>query len=78
MYDVGTKTDIDGRYLVGKVTAHVSRRVARRTVAGSHRIERDLVENVDARNVGAVGVNNYGSSHFTPAGSGRGQRVGVR
>jgi hypothetical protein len=26
-------------------------------------------ENVDARNVGAVGVNNCGSFHFTPAGS---------
>ncbi|MEE3922188.1 hypothetical protein V2I01_39465 [Micromonospora sp. BRA006-A] len=25
--------------------------------------------NVDARNVGAVGVNNCGSFHFTPAGS---------
>jgi hypothetical protein len=26
-------------------------------------------ENVDARNVGAVGINNCGSFHFTPAGS---------
>ncbi len=26
-------------------------------------------ENVDASNVGAVGVNNCGSFHFTPAGS---------
>jgi len=26
-------------------------------------------ENVDARNVGAVGVNNCGSFHFSPAGS---------
>jgi hypothetical protein len=26
-------------------------------------------ENVEARNIGAVGVNNCGSFHFTPAGS---------
>jgi hypothetical protein len=26
-------------------------------------------DNVDARNVGAVGINNCGSFHFTPAGS---------
>ena len=26
-------------------------------------------QNVDARNVGAVGINNCGSFHFTPAGS---------
>jgi hypothetical protein len=26
-------------------------------------------ENVDARNVGAVGINNCGTFHFTPAGS---------
>ncbi len=33
-------------------------------VAGS-----STFQNVDARNVGAVGVNNCGSFHFTPAGS---------
>lgn len=32
-------------------------------------LERPTFENVNARNVVAVGVNNCGSFHFTPAGS---------
>jgi hypothetical protein len=54
-----TNVDFKDTRVDGTGTSVVSARVA-----GSASFE-----NVDARNVGAVGVNNCGSFHFTPAGS---------